>query len=405
MGPLIPQGVISGDLNFFFAFIIGIAFGFLLEQAGFSNSRKLVGFFFGYDFAVLKVFLTAGITAAIGMFFFQYFGWIDINYVYVNPLFTWSAITGGAIMGLGFILGGFCPGTGFAAAAIGKVDALFFLTGMFAGVFLFGTFFNFFDPLYNGSALGRMFVYDSLGMSQGLFLFLFIILALAAFYITKRIEERSSRFKELLIYEKLNLGYPVSILLILLVFVLFLPEQRTSNRNELGKEQLAEKMFDGQKDVDAIKVAHSLMRDVGDLHLVDVRSLQEFNRFHLPGAVSIPIENLLDEPFKPYLHQRGKKTVFYSNGGVKAAEAWFIAERAGLGDFYMLKGGLNHFFDTLFGQMPDEEDTDGLGEHNRRFLEYARTFFKEGEAFRNSPGESQSPEGASTPIAPPDGGC
>ena len=45
MGPLIPQEVISEGWNFFIAFAVGIGFGFILEQAGFSSSRKLAGVF------------------------------------------------------------------------------------------------------------------------------------------------------------------------------------------------------------------------------------------------------------------------------------------------------------------------------------------------------------------------
>lgn len=45
MAPLIPEGIISPNLNLFFAFVIGIAFGYVLEQGGFSTSRKLAGVF------------------------------------------------------------------------------------------------------------------------------------------------------------------------------------------------------------------------------------------------------------------------------------------------------------------------------------------------------------------------
>ena len=55
MGPLVPD-IIGNELNLVVALLIGIAFGFILEQAGFSTSKKLVGLFYGYDFTVLRVF-------------------------------------------------------------------------------------------------------------------------------------------------------------------------------------------------------------------------------------------------------------------------------------------------------------------------------------------------------------
>ena len=62
MGPLIPNGFIPYEWNIIIAVLIGLAFGFILEASGFSSSRKLVGVFYGYDFAVLKVFFTAALV-------------------------------------------------------------------------------------------------------------------------------------------------------------------------------------------------------------------------------------------------------------------------------------------------------------------------------------------------------
>jgi len=107
MGPLIPQEIISTGWNFLIAFVIGIGFGAVLEQAGFTSSRKLAGVFYGYDTVVLKVFFTGAITAMLGLLYFSLFGWIDLNLIYVNPMFIGSAIVGGIIMGVGFIVGGF----------------------------------------------------------------------------------------------------------------------------------------------------------------------------------------------------------------------------------------------------------------------------------------------------------
>ena len=128
MGPLVPD-IIGNDLNYIVALIIGILFGMVLEQAGFSTSKKLVGLFYGYDFTVLRVFFTAGITAMVGVIALNHFGLLDINLIYINPTYLWSALVGGIIMGLGFVIGGFCPGTSVCAAAIGKIDAMYFVLG------------------------------------------------------------------------------------------------------------------------------------------------------------------------------------------------------------------------------------------------------------------------------------
>ena len=95
MGPLVPLLNISNELNLLIAFAIGLGFGFALEQAGFSSSRKLAGMFYGYDTTVLKIFFTAAITAMLGLLFMSLFGWVDLDLVYVNPTYLTSAIVGG----------------------------------------------------------------------------------------------------------------------------------------------------------------------------------------------------------------------------------------------------------------------------------------------------------------------
>lgn len=190
MGPLAPMEIISENTNFLLAFIIGIGFGFVLEQSGFSSSRKLAGIFYGYDTVVLKVFFTAAITAMLGLLFFSLFGWVDLNLVYVNPTYLYSAISGGVIMGAGFIMGGYCPGTSFCGASIGKIDAMVFIGGLFIGVMIFGAGYSLWDELYMAKFLGSPKVSETLGLSDGFFALLLIVAALGMFWVAEWAEKK-----------------------------------------------------------------------------------------------------------------------------------------------------------------------------------------------------------------------
>ncbi len=193
MGPLAPYELISENTNFLLAFFIGIGFGFVLESSGFSSSRKLAGIFYGYDTVVLKVFFTGAITCMIGLLLMSLFGWIDLNLVYVNPTYLTSAIVGGVIMGAGFIMGGFCPGTSFCGAAIGKIDAMVFIIGLFIGVYGFAFTYGLWEKLYMAKYLGEPKVSDSLGMSDGLFGLFLILAALGMFYVAEWAEKKWPR--------------------------------------------------------------------------------------------------------------------------------------------------------------------------------------------------------------------
>ena len=190
MGPLFNA---TDEWSFVIALVIGIAFGYLLESAGFSSSRKLAGVFYGYDFVVLQVFFTAAITAAIGLLFFEYFGWIDLSDIWVNRFYVGSAFLGGALMGLGFVVGGFCPGTSACASAIGKIDAMLFLGGFIIGVIIFDAFYPLYKDFYKADNLGPVKMYETLGMDREVFLLLFVLFAIISFVVTGYIQQRISQ--------------------------------------------------------------------------------------------------------------------------------------------------------------------------------------------------------------------
>ncbi|TRX54867.1 sulfurtransferase [Fulvivirga sp. M361] len=193
MGPIIPINDISTELNYLIAFLIGIGFGFALEQAGFSSSRKLAGMFYGYDTVVLKVFFTAAITAMLGLVFLNHFRMIDLSIVYVNEYYIESAIIGGVIMGVGFIVGGFCPGTGICAAAIGKLDAMAFLGGSLLGILLFGETYSLWEGIYMKSYLGGIKLSEVIGISDGLLVLAIIGAAVLMFWVGEWAEKRFQR--------------------------------------------------------------------------------------------------------------------------------------------------------------------------------------------------------------------
>lgn len=190
MGPLIPLDIIDPNWNNVIAILIGIAFGFILEATGFSSSRKLAGVFYGYDFVVLKVFFTAAMTAAIGLYYFHYMGWIDASLIYINPTYVGPAIVGGVIMGLGFIMGGYCPGTSYTGVAIGKIDAIAYSIALFFGVFIFSEFYPLYEQFYNSGNLGSVMVFDALGLSPAAFILVLIFVALGMFVGTTLIKNK-----------------------------------------------------------------------------------------------------------------------------------------------------------------------------------------------------------------------
>jgi rhodanese-related sulfurtransferase len=382
MAPLIPQGIINPELNFFFALILGIGFGYVLEQAGFSSSRKLAGVFYGYDFVVLRVFFTAGITAMTGLMFFGYLGWIDLSLVYVNPTFLYSAILGGAIMGFGFILGGYCPGTSFVGAVIGKVDAMVFIIGSLIGIFIFGHFYDAFEPIYTGSFLGNLLIYDSLGISKAWFALIMIVVALLAFAITQKIEDRVNNIGSEAVSLRPSYRLPAMLLVTAAVVFLFLPAERKSRINEAAPEAILEQLMNESDFVNTHRVIHQIKNQNDNLILIDARSSEEYAHFTLPGAIHIPMEDILMRGWLSLFEKDYRMKVFFSNGNTDAMQAYLTAKRAGFENIFVMDGGLNKMFKELFIDYDDEKtESYNLQERSTaRFLRDARIFFLEGGA-------------------------
>jgi hypothetical protein len=149
--------------------------------------------FYGYDTTVIKVFFTAAIVALAGSQLLSYLGLLDLTRVYVNEFYVIPAIAGGVIMGAGFIMGGFCPGTGLSAMSIGKIDAIVFFLGGLAGAFLFAETYPLIKNIAEGTYKGPLKIDQVLGLSPGLFTLLLIIAALTMFRIAELAEKRFAR--------------------------------------------------------------------------------------------------------------------------------------------------------------------------------------------------------------------
>lgn len=117
--------------------LLGSAFGFVLERAGFGNPNKLTGQFRLSDWSVFKVMFTAIVFSAVGLMILELLGFLSADELFVPPAFLGAAALGGALVGAGFAIGGYCPGTSVVGLMSGRIDAAIFLIGLLLGTVLF----------------------------------------------------------------------------------------------------------------------------------------------------------------------------------------------------------------------------------------------------------------------------
>jgi hypothetical protein len=160
---------------------IGFAFGFILESSGFADSRLLAAQFYFRELQVLKVMFTAIVVAMILIFWSTALGLLDYDEIWVNPTYLWPGIVGGLIMGAGFILGGYCPGTSLVSVATLKLDGVFFFLGHVTGIIIFGETVGFITSFWNYGYLGFLTLPELLHVETGVVVFLMTCMAVVMF--------------------------------------------------------------------------------------------------------------------------------------------------------------------------------------------------------------------------------
>ncbi len=169
--------------------LVGAGFGFALERAGFGNSLNLAAQFYFRNMRVLKVMFTAIVTAMLLIFWANALGLVDYEKVWVNPTYMWPGILGGIIFGIGFVIGGYCPGTALVSMATLKIDGILYVAGLCIGMFFFGETIDGFRAFWEHSGfLGRLTIQDWLGVSAGTAAFIVVLMAIGMFIAAEKTE-------------------------------------------------------------------------------------------------------------------------------------------------------------------------------------------------------------------------
>ena len=168
--------------------LIGFAFGWFLERGGLGSAPKLAGQFYLTDLTVFKVLFSALLTAMLGAFWLDWFGWLDLSLVYLPETFVLPQAAGGALFGAGFLVSGLCPGTSCVAAATGRRDGFAVIAGMLVGVGLFHAAYDWVSGFYASTPLGSVRFTDLMGVSRGTGVAMVTAMALAGFAVAARIE-------------------------------------------------------------------------------------------------------------------------------------------------------------------------------------------------------------------------
>ena len=326
--------------------LIGIGFGFALEMSGFANSKILAAQFYLRDMTVLKVMFGAIVTAMVLVFLTSGLGLLDFNLVYVNETYLWPGIVGGLIMGVGFILGGFCPGTSLVAAAVGKLDGLIFVLGVLFGIFAFGETVGFYEEFWYSSYLGRLTIPDWLGLPYGVVVVGIVLMALFMFWGAEHLE-RIFGGRDLRREPKWRL-YAGGGLLGVALLVAFIGQPTTADRWARMEATEMARLANREVQIHPAELAKTMTDDTLQTIILDVRGEADFNLFHLQEARHAPPAALPGMVAELRAAPANTVVVVVGNDETAATEAWQFLRAESVLSAYILEGGINNWL-RIFG--------------------------------------------------------
>lgn len=335
---------------FFAALVIGVTFGFVLERAGFGSSRRLADVFYFRNMAVIKVMFTAIVTAMLGLAFLFALGWLSPTQVHMMPTVYGAHIVGGLIFGVGFVMSGWCPGTSVVGVASGKLDGLVYLAGVLIGSVVFNEAFQSIKPLYNWGLLEEPSV--AFGVPTTIFIFFFTLVGVVAFFGSEWLERRfgdNHRLANQRFLKAMSVGF-IGLAAALFIFPIQ-PAIADANGNlsstkldsvDFSDQALMEFIESEADHIEPEEVANRLMNGDVNLEVIDIRSASEYQRFHMRGAVNVPLADLFVfvDSIEP-----SKDIVLYSNGMTHPAQARDILAQRGRSNVFMMTEGLQGFLD------------------------------------------------------------
>jgi len=296
MGPLAKTGVMSASANLYMAVVIGFLLGFTLQRVGFTRATKIGRMFYLRDTDVPVAMFAAVATATLGLSGLALLGLVDTSRFYFLPTYLTPMAVGGLIFGGGVVIGGYCPGTSAAALVTGKIDALAYMVGLFAGTLLFGDLFPVWGEFYRSDYRGVFRLDQLFGVSLGVVVLAVTVLCVAGIYGVRRLQARLWGEKTLSAMASLERKPAAVLALVVAVVVAFFPTQ-----SFFAVEQTAGAMGGWDRWLPNPKQqvylgpleTGRLVYDYADrIKPLDLRDAERFAQSHLPGALNVAIDQV-----------------------------------------------------------------------------------------------------------------
>jgi len=332
--PLYMQNAFDYPVAMAIATVLGFFFGFVLERSGFGRAMNLAAQFYGRDMRVLKVMFGAIVTTTIGLGLFGGLGALDMSLLAIPETYMGPQIVGGLLLGVGFIVSGYCPGTAVVATATGNLDGIVSLIGVMLGSVGFALLFPVLEQFYNSGHMGPLTFPELLGVPWAVVALGVAAMAVGAFafaevvegWIAKRNHADAPDSPPVLrrgVYAGLAGGAALGLLTLLL---------------PTGAEQATAGPSHRTESVEALQLASDLLNAKGKLYVLDVRAPADCQAKRIPGAMCLTDDDMQAKMLATFPATR-TLVVYDADGSAELPEGVF----AYAGPVRRLRGGYAGF--------------------------------------------------------------
>lgn len=197
------------------------------------------------------------------------------------------------------------------------------------------------------------------------------------------------------------------LLIVLALGLVVLPKKK--EMKETDPKALLSAVVEKSRYLSVDLVTHRIIENDPTLLLIDLRPADQFKLFALPGAVNIQPDSLLTATTLELMNQPGKDKVLFANSDLISEKAWLIATRSSVTRIYVMKGGMNEWFNTIIKEKPANSAASSTELDLISFRKAARQFFIGAGETASAPEKSKVKEKVQVirkaPEASSGGGC
>jgi len=112
-------------------------------------------------------------------------------------------------------------------------------------------------------------------------------------------------------------------------------------------QKLLSEVLDNSTYLTVDQVAGFIVSEDSSVQVIDLRTPDEYRMANIPGSINIPYDKLLEIDPGSILNNGKTRNIFYSDGDFNSNYALAIARGLNIRNTYVMKGGMNEWFNTV----------------------------------------------------------